>query len=81
MMGLTELVPCIGNGNGAPGAVIKMFGKEARQLLWDADMVISKSHGNFEGLFGEGLNPYYFFLSLIISGHIKNFCKKNIKNT
>ena len=25
-------------------------------------MVISKGQGNFEGLFGEGLNPYYFFL-------------------
>lgn len=61
-VGLTELVPCIGNGNGASGSVIKRFGKEARQLLLDADMVISKGQGNFEGLFGEGLNPYYFFL-------------------
>ena len=61
-VGLTELVPCTGNGNGAPGSVIKRFSKEARQLLLDADMVISKGQGNFEGLFGEGLNPYYFFL-------------------
>lgn len=61
-VGLSELVPCIGNGNGAPGSVIKRFGKEAKQLLLDADMVISKGQGNFEGLFGEGLNPYYFFL-------------------
>lgn len=61
-VGLTELVPCIGNGNGAPGSVIKRFSKEARQFLLDADMVISKGQGNFEGLFGEGLNPYYFFL-------------------
>ena len=61
-VGLTELVPCIGNGNGAPGSVIKRFGKEARRLLLDADIVISKGQGNFEGLFGEGLDPYYFFL-------------------
>ena len=61
-VGLTELVPCTGNGNGAPGSVIKRFDKEARQLLLGADMVISKGQGNFEGLFGEGLNPYYFFL-------------------
>ena len=61
-VGLTELVPCIGNGNGAPGSVIKRFDKEAGQFLLDADMVISKGQGNFEGLFGEGLNPYYFFL-------------------
>lgn len=61
-VGLTELVPCIGNGNGAAGAVIKRFDQEARQLLSDADIVISKGQGNFEGLFGEGLNPYYFFM-------------------
>lgn len=61
-VGLTELVPCIGNGNGASGSVIKRFGKEARQLLMGADIIISKGQGNFEGLFGEGLNPYYFFL-------------------
>ena len=61
-VGLTELVPCIGNGNGAPGSVLKRFGKEARQLLLDADIIISKGQGNFEGLFGEGLDPYYFFL-------------------
>ena len=61
-VGLTELVPCIGNGNGAPGSVIKRFCEEAKQLLLNADVIISKGQGNFEGLFGEGLNPYYFFL-------------------
>lgn len=61
-VGLTELVPCIGNENGAPGTVLKRFGKEAKQLLSDADLIISKGQGNFEGLFGEGLNPYYLFL-------------------
>ena len=61
-VGLTELVPCMGNGNGAPGTVIKRLDKAVRQLLLDADMIISKGQGNFEGLFGEGLNPYYFFL-------------------
>ena len=61
-VGLTEIVPCVGNENGAPGSVIKRFGKEARQLLLEADLVISKGQGNFESLFGEGINPYYFFL-------------------
>ena len=61
-VGLTELVPCIGNGNGAPGSVIERFGQEARQLLLGADLVIAKGQGNFESLYGEGVNPYYFFL-------------------
>ncbi len=61
-IGLTELVPCIGNGNGVPGSVVKRFSEEARGVLLDADVIISKGQGNFESLYGEGLNPYYMFL-------------------
>ena len=61
-VGLTDLVPCVGNDNGAPGTVLKRFGRQTRRLLLDADVVISKGQGNFEGLFGEGVNPYYLFL-------------------
>ena len=61
-VGLTELVPCVGNGNGAPGTVIELLSEEAKGILSEADVVISKGQGNFEGLFGEGVNPYYFFL-------------------
>ena len=61
-VGLTDIVTCIGNGNGAPGTVIKLLSEEAKQALFEADMIISKGQGNFESLFGEGLNPYYIFL-------------------
>ncbi len=61
-VGLTDVVPCIGNGNAAPGTVIKRLGQEARQRLFAADVIISKGQGNFESLYGEGLNPYYLFL-------------------
>lgn len=61
-VGLTDLVPCVGNGNGAPGTVLKRLGQQTRRLLLDADLVIAKGQGNFESLYGEGLNPYYMFL-------------------
>lgn len=61
-VGLTDLVPCIGNGNGAPGTVLKRLSEEAKHILLEADLIIAKGQGNFEGLFGEGLNPYYLFL-------------------
>lgn len=61
-VGLTEFVRCIGNGSGAPGSVVKCFGEEAKQVLEEADVVISKGQGNFESLLGEGYNPYYLFL-------------------
>lgn len=61
-VGLADLVPCIGNGNGAPGTVISRLSKEARQMLQEADLIISKGQGNFESLLGESMNPYYLFL-------------------
>lgn len=61
-VGLTELVPCIDNGNAAPGTVLKRLSEEAKSVLLGADIILSKGQGNFESLFGEGLNPYYFFL-------------------
>lgn len=61
-VGLTELVPCISNGNLAPSTILEELSKEARECIEKADVIISKGQGNFEGLFGEGLNPYYFFL-------------------
>ena len=61
-VGLTDMVTCIGNGNAAPGTVLKRVSSEVEQLLKRADVIISKGQGNFESLFGEGLNPYYIFL-------------------
>ncbi len=61
-VGLTDIVRCIGNGSGAPGSVIKRFNEEAKSVILSADVIVSKGQGNFESLFGEGLNPYYMFL-------------------
>ncbi|XCP84670.1 ARMT1-like domain-containing protein [Roseburia hominis] len=61
-VGLDELVPCIGNGNAAPGTVLEYLSEEARQALLAADVVLAKGQGNFESLYGEGMNPYYLFL-------------------
>ena len=61
-VGLTKIVPCVGNGNAAPGTIIKRLSKQAKDILCDADVIISKGQGNFESLYGENLNPYYLFL-------------------
>ena len=45
-----------------PGTVMKELSGEARDALLGADVVIAKGQGNFESLFGSGLNPYYLFL-------------------
>lgn len=61
-VGLTELVPCMGNGNAAPGTIIPRLSEEARKVIYGADLIIAKGQGNFESLYGEQLNPYYLFL-------------------
>ncbi len=61
-VGLTEIVPCMGNGNAAPGTNVGRLSEEARETLFHADVIISKGQGNFESLYGEKLNPYYLFL-------------------
>ncbi len=61
-VGLTKIVPCVGNGNAAPGTIIKRLSKQVKDILCDADVIISKGQGNFESLYGENLNPYYLFL-------------------
>ena len=61
-VGLTKLVPCMGNGSGAPGTILPRLNDEALERIRTADVVISKGQGNFESLLGEGVNPYYMFL-------------------
>ena len=61
-VGLTEMVKVIGNGNGVAGTQISMISDEARHSLGKADVIISKGQGNFETLYGCGLNIYYLFL-------------------
>lgn len=62
-IGLTQIVPCIGNGDGAPGTVLSRVSSETLHLLRSADVIISKGQGNFESLYGEeGLTPYFLFM-------------------
>ncbi len=61
-VGLTEVAACVGNGNAAPGTIISRLSSEAKEILYNADIIISKGQGNFESLYGEKLNPYYLFL-------------------
>lgn len=61
-VGLTDIVRCIGSGCAVPGTVMSRLSAEAKEVLLGADVIISKGQGNFESLFGEGLNPYFMFL-------------------
>lgn len=61
-IGLTDIAPCLGNGSNAPSTLLEEISPQVKTLLEKADVIIAKGQGNFEGLYGEGLNPYFMFL-------------------
>lgn len=61
-IGLTEVAEVVGNGSGIAGTLIDHLSDEARSLLGEADIIISKGQGNFETIHECGLNIYYLFL-------------------
>lgn len=60
--GLTDVVPVLGNGNDVGGTWPHGISTHARELLYNADVIIAKGQGNYETLHGCGLNIYYLFL-------------------
>jgi uncharacterized protein with ATP-grasp and redox domains len=61
-VGLNELVKVIGNGSDILGTCLKYISEEARTVIEEADVVLSKGQGNFETLQGYDKNIYYIFL-------------------
>ena len=54
--------PVIDNGNCVPGTELKLLGKEAKQALERADIIIAKGQANAETLLDSGYNIYFAFL-------------------
>ena len=61
-IGLTKMVPVIENGTGIAGTVQEKISEEAKEALNAADVILAKGQGNFESMYGCGLNVYYLFL-------------------
>ncbi|MBO5912700.1 MAG: DUF89 family protein [Clostridia bacterium] len=61
-VGLFDVTTVINNGTDIAGTCIKKLSEEARSLVENADVIISKGQGNFETLHHSGLNIYYIFL-------------------
>ena len=61
-IGLTKEATVIHSGLGMPGIQISYLPEDVLQVFENADMIIAKGQGNFEGLGGCALNVYYLFL-------------------
>lgn len=61
-VGIDKYVPVISNGSAIAGTYIPEISEEAQELLKKADLILAKGQGNFETMYGCGLNVYYAFL-------------------
>lgn len=61
-VGLDKVVEVVDNGTDIPGTYLNEISGECKKKLDEADLILSKGLGNFETLFGCGLNIYYMFL-------------------
>lgn len=61
-VGMCDIAKVIPNGSDIAGTWIEEISDEARAVLDEADVIISKGQGNFETLRKCGRNIYYIFL-------------------
>lgn len=61
-IGLCDIVNVVGNGTDIPGTQLNEINTKSKEIIDNADLIISKGQGNFETLFGCGKNIYYIFL-------------------
>lgn len=61
-IGLTETAVVVGNGSNIAGTSLEDISCDALEMIQKADVIISKGQGNFETLYGCGLNIYYLFM-------------------
>ncbi len=61
-IGLTDTVEVAGNGSTIAGTCLEDVSEDALKIIQNADVIISKGQGNFETLYGCGLNVYYLFM-------------------
>ncbi len=61
-VGLCDETSVISNGTDIAGTCLTKISPEALAEINKADVIIAKGQGNFETLFGCGLNVYYLFL-------------------
>lgn len=69
--GLDEIAEIIDNGSDAPGTILSDCNDEFRKRFDEADMIIAKGQGNFEGLSDESRDIYFLFRTKcpVISRH------------
>lgn len=61
-VGIDNFGKVIENGTDIPGTDLREINEKTRKSIFESDLVIAKGQGNFETLFGTGIDIYYIFL-------------------
>ena len=61
-VGLDKVAEVISNGVPLAGTVYSMMSSEAKKVLDESDVVLSKGQGNYESMAGQGRHAFYMFL-------------------
>ena len=61
-VGLPAICHVMGNGAPYDATVLPRMSEEARDLMYGADLIISKGQANYESMYGCGLHVFYLFM-------------------
>ena len=60
--GIPELAEIVDCGSATGGVVPELLSEEGRTAMDQADVILAKGQGNYEGLYGEGWHIFYMML-------------------
>ncbi len=60
--GIPELAEVVDCGSATGGVVPELLSEEGRNAMDQADVILAKGQGNYEGLYGEGWHIFYMML-------------------
>lgn len=60
--GLDKVASVIDNGEAVAGTIYGMMSTESKEVLDNADIILSKGQGNYESMSGQGRHAFYMFL-------------------
>jgi uncharacterized protein with ATP-grasp and redox domains len=70
LVGIDKIAKVITNGDDAPGTILETSSTEFRAIFEEADLVISKGQGNYEGL--SDVNKNIYFILMTKCDHVAN---------
>ena len=61
-VGLDRVAEIVSNGSAAAGTISSLLSERAKEVLREADVILSKGQGNYESMSGQGYDAFYLLL-------------------